>query len=141
MSASRFMTTVLCDDVRREEGHKLSYLGIYSESLLLNDFPARLPKLCFVMSVHLPAEDPLPRSVSFRLLKDGEVLAQTAIDPESLAVDRPERAGEDGTARRVIRSVLQIFPIEFTEPCTLRARAIVDGEELKGGSWTVARLT
>ena len=36
----------ICDDIRTEEGHKISLMGIYDKGLLLPQIPARLAKLC-----------------------------------------------------------------------------------------------
>ena len=139
MTTNRFMTTVVCDDVRKEVGNKLSYMGIYSEKIVVPRFPFTMAKLCFVMSVICPGEEDPPETLTLRMLRNDDVLAELTLPPEGLAAARAQIQLESDrqTRRFTSGSVLQIFPLQFTEPCTLKARALCDGKELKGGSWTV----
>jgi len=137
MSGSRFMTTVMCDDVRREEGNKVSHMGIYGPTLLVPQFPIALAKLCFVMSVNCPASEPPPKSLAFRLLQNDEVLGEIVIPEEALAAAPRQVTADSDSKRLVFGAVLQIFPLQLEGPCKLHARAMCDGEELKGGSWSV----
>jgi hypothetical protein len=139
MSQQRFMTAIMCDDVRREEGNKLSYMGIYSSNLMVPGFPFALPKLCFVMSVICPAQEAPPTSLTFRLLRDEEVLAEIPISEDTLGSLHQQTSGTDNpdTKRLTIGTVMQLFPLQLGGPCVLKARALCDGEELKGGSWPV----
>jgi hypothetical protein len=139
MSQQRFMTAIMCDDVRREEGSKLSYMGIYSSNLMVPGFPVALPKLCFVMSVVCPAQEAPPTSLTFRLLRDEEVLAEISIAEDTLSSLHQQTSGADNpdTKRLTIGTVMQLFPLQLGGPCVLKARASCDGEELKGGSWPV----
>jgi hypothetical protein len=143
MSQQRFMTAIMCDDVRREEGNKLSYMGIYSSNLLVPGFPVALPKLCFVMSVICPAQEAPPTSLTFRLLRDEEVLAEIPISEDTLGSLRQQTSGAENadTKRLTIGTVMQMFPLQLGGPCVLKARALCDGEELKGGSWPVDTIT
>lgn len=135
--SSRFMTTVMCDDVRREEGNKISYMGIYGPTLLVPQLPIALPKLCFVMSVICPGSEPPPKALAFRLLKNDEVMSEIVIPEEALAAAPRQMVGNADPGRMVFSAVVQVFPLQLEEPCNLRARALCDGEELMGGSWSV----
>jgi hypothetical protein len=142
MNNSWFMSTVLCDDVRKEEGNKLSYMGIYAANIVLPSFPYTLPKLCFVMSIAACAELELPKSLTFRVLKDEELMAEITL-PEEALVAAAERATGDSareSQRLTIGTVIQLFPVQFTAPCTLKARAICGATELKGGAWPIETL-
>ena len=139
MTAGRFMYSIMCDDVRREEGNKLSFMGIYGASLVVPAFPIALPKLCFVMSVLSPGDANPPASLIFRLFSNDQVLSEVPIPPESLSA-MPLDAVQDRESKRLnVTSVMQLLPVAFTEPCILKARAWWDDEELKGGSWQVER--
>jgi len=139
MSQQRFMTAIMCDDVRREEGNKLSYMGIYSSNLMVPGFPVALPKLCFVMSIICPAQETPPTSLIFRLLRDEEILAEIPISEDTFSNLHQQTSGADNpdTKRLTIGTVIQMFPLQLAGPCELKARALCDGEELKGGSWPV----
>ena len=139
MSANRFMSTILCDDVRKEEGNKLSYMGIYGSSIVFPSLPWTVPKLCFVMSLATPADQEPPKTLAFRVLKDDDLLAEIVI-PEQALLTAAGQAQEDvarDSKRLTIGTVIQIFPLQFTASCTLKARAICDSVEIQGGSWPV----
>lgn len=139
MSTAWFMSTVVCDDVRKEEGNKLSYMGIYGDSILLPSFPFTLAKLCFVMTLMGPGTRKAPKSLVFRLFRDEDLLAEISLPGEALAEAARNAAGGSGkdSKRLTIGTVLQLFPLQLAEPCVLKARAICDGEEIKGGAWPV----
>lgn len=46
MKLARRIYTILCDDIRSEEGNKFSLMGVYSRTINLPTFPALLSKLC-----------------------------------------------------------------------------------------------
>jgi|HubBroStandDraft_6_1064221.scaffolds.fasta_scaffold1206985_2 hypothetical protein len=43
----RLMIFGICDDVRAEQGNKMTIVGYYGQSINVGVFPAVLPKLCF----------------------------------------------------------------------------------------------
>ena len=131
-----FAWTTFCDDVRREEGNKLSFLGIYATELFLPSFPVQLPKLCFVMTVRVPVEREL-HSLLFRLYRDDELISEAAAAPAALQRPMDLPAGDDAPTWVLVTNVLQMFPIQFTAPCAFRVVAVVDGEEVKAGKLRV----
>lgn len=135
-----FMHALLCDDVRREEGGKLSIMGIYNRDLLLLAFPATLPKLCLVMSVFLPGDWKQPESLTFRLMIDDLLVNEVAIDDEVLAQFekfKAELTEPLESQRMTYTTVMQLAPVHFGSACEIKARAICDGQEFKGGRWKV----
>jgi hypothetical protein len=38
--------TIICEDIRRELGRKISLIGIYDEAIIFKRVPARMAKLC-----------------------------------------------------------------------------------------------
>ena len=38
---------IICDDIRREIGNKISLIGLYQETILVSSLPYIFPKLCF----------------------------------------------------------------------------------------------
>ena len=81
---ARHVETLFCDDIRHEMGGKLSFIGVYSDSLFVNAFPVTLPKLCLFVKVVIPADEPI-RILNLRVLRDDEVLQEIALDEEKLA--------------------------------------------------------
>jgi len=43
----RLTSFAVCDDVRAEQGGKLSLIGFYARSVVVGAIPALMPKLCF----------------------------------------------------------------------------------------------
>lgn len=46
----KFEYAIICDDIREEIGHKLSFIGIYGPHILVTKIPYVFPKLCFAIS-------------------------------------------------------------------------------------------
>jgi hypothetical protein len=42
----REIYSIICDDIRSEEGHKISLIGVYTEGILVPRIPFTFPKLC-----------------------------------------------------------------------------------------------
>ncbi len=128
------MWATFCDDVRQEVGNKVSYLGIYGPNLIVPAFPTTLVKLCCVFSVRVPIGR-LPKNVIFRLLRDEELLFEADVMPaEMLGTANDGRAYGTETLALTIASIAQLIAFPITQRCFLRARAIVDGKELRGGT-------
>lgn len=135
MSAVKHLTAIFCDDIRREEGNKLSYMGVYGGDLLVPSFPAVLPKLCIAMRVTTSPSP--PPAITFKLLKDEETLAEREIGAEILAAMTSTTSDPGETPFYMVQTIFQVFPVELLGPCKFRARALCDGEQLKGGSLVV----
>jgi hypothetical protein len=134
VSTETFMWATFCDDVRQEIGNKLSYLGIYGPNLIVPAFPTTLVKLCCVFSVRVPLGN-LPKTVIFRLLRDDEVMFEAEVAPtEVLGTANGGSADGSDTMALTLSSIAQLIAFPVTQRCLLRARAIVDGKELPGGT-------
>jgi len=138
MTEQRFLTAIFCDDVRREEGNKLSYMGVYGTNLLVPEFPIVLPKLCIALQMRTSPSP--PKEVVFKLLRDDELIAERQI--AASALKKLPGVIEDAreTSMQLVGTIFQIFPLQLTGPCRFRARAICDGQEFKGGTLAVDRL-
>jgi len=138
MTAQRHLTAIFCDDIRREEGNKLSYMGVYGGNLLVPSFPQVLPKLC--IAIKMTTSPSPPGQLIFRLLKDDEVIAEREIPSNVLAGMPSAESDSLEIPMHIVATVFQLFPLDLTGPCKFRARATCDGEEFKGGSLIVDQL-
>lgn len=139
MSFEPFMWATFCDDVRQEAGNKLSLMGIYGTNLVVQSFPTTLIKLCCVMSVRIPV-DASPRSVVLKLLREDEVLFEAEIKPADV-LERPATPSADTDHLAITFSTIaQLLALPVTERGVLRARAYVDGRELRGGTLELQAL-
>jgi len=136
MKAGRTLWAIFCDDVRREEGNKLSYMGVYQSVLVVRSFPIVLPRLCIALSLRID-RDAIPSEICFRLCKDDAVVAESVVPADALTTAKAEaeRISEDRFLS--FGTIFQMFPVDLPGQCFLRARAICDGEEIKGGSLAI----
>lgn len=49
MKLAKSVKTIICDDVRNEVGSKMSLMGVYGKDIVINQTPAVLPSLYFVI--------------------------------------------------------------------------------------------
>ncbi len=137
MKNDRVLTAIFCDDIRKEEGNKLSYMGVYTGFLGVTSFPAVLPRLCVALTLRLSPDMVPINELRFRLCIDDAVSAEFAVPAEALANSKltASKIGDDRFAQ--FATIFQMFPVQLSGPCSIRARAICDGEEIKGGSLTI----
>lgn len=136
----RHVETIFCDDIRQEIGGKLSLMGIYSGALFVPAFPATLPKLCLLVKVLTPVDDPL-RTLKLRVLRDDEVLQEISLNEEQLAAasdssedlteeqQREERKQKKDEHVQVTQLLLAFSPLQLDGPCLLKVRVQTDGAE------------
>lgn len=131
----RHLQSIFCDDIRHEVGGKLSYIGVYSTSLIVSAFPIILPKFCVSLRVLSPYQLPI-ESMTVKIIKDDEVLLQHSTSDEQLAKAASERSDtpddEQQDRVRVFQFMTTFSPIQFDGPCSLRVRAQTETEELRG---------
>ncbi|MBN9332975.1 hypothetical protein [Devosia sp.] len=125
--------TIFCDDIRQEVGGKLSFMGAYNGDLhILTGEPFTLPKLAAGMTVVVPEGIQITEPIAFALLHevDGETneLVRAVAEGYELPTSAP--------AGRIIRVSLnfQLSPFLVDREAILRARAYVNGQEVKIGA-------
>ena len=132
MNPPRYLTAIFCDDVRREEGHKLSYMGVYTGVLGVPSFPSVLPRLCFAVTMTV-APKAIPSELRFRLYKNDEMLTETEVPREALAAAQTLNPADDQVVQ--FGTIFQLFPVQLTQACFFRIRAVCDGPNFAAGPW------
>ena len=134
MTESRIMFSIFCDDVRAEQGNKLSLMGCYDGTLLVPTFPCLLPKLCVVMHALTPAERPF-RELKFRVYKNEDLIAEIDMPVHEVVLPPPENwPSADGVRRQAVKNIVQLTPVQLDGPCYFKVRAVTeDDEQLRGG--------
>lgn len=127
MADSRVMWAEYCDDVRQEIGNKISLIGCYGSDILISAFPTFLPKLCVVVKVRTPVDQPFDKGV-VRLYRDDQPIAEMAIDTNAPGV--PQLDIRPGTQWRILQVVIAMSPFAVEAPCILRAAFETAGEEI-----------
>lgn len=135
MSFEPTMWCIFCDDVRQEAGNKVSYMGIYGPNLVVPSFPTTLVKLCCILNVRVPAGS-IPTSIGFKLLRDDEVIFESELPAESYhpLVVPP---GDLDLQALTVSVVAQLLSFPVTQQASLKARAYIDGKELRGGTLVI----
>ena len=130
-----FAYCLFCDDIRYELRHKLSLIGLYSgPDLVFPVFPFTLSKLCVLLHASFP-EAP-PRKITTRILKDGDILAESNADLDPKALEEGAITLGDGR----MLAYQQLFELPFLTidgPCLIRGRVIADGKEIKAGGISI----
>ena len=134
----RWVSTIICDDIRHEAGNKLSYMGVYGPALYVPEIPIILPKLCFWISAHTTAGDPF-KSLTFRVLKDTETILEAVVpkeDVERLSAPGgpsfPKFENDPVEIYNAVGALLAIAPYPVDRPHMLRVRVQTESEELRG---------
>lgn len=133
---ARQVQTVFCDDIRQEVNGKLSLIGVYGGNMLVPAFPVIIPKLCLLVKILAPADDPI-NSMTVRVLRNDEVLQEINIDEDQLNAAIPPNKDESDSKDRGSRVqsaqlILIYSPIQFDDPSKIRVRVQTDKDELRG---------
>jgi hypothetical protein len=137
MKNDRVLTAIFCDDIRKEEGNKLSYMGVYTGFLGVASFPTALPRLCVALSLRVSSDMIPSNELCFRLCIDDTVAGEFSVPADALVAARANVLKITDDRFTQFATIFQTFPVQFPGPCFIRARAICDGEEVKGGSLAV----
>lgn len=131
----RQIQMIFCDDVRQEVGGKLTYVGTYAGSMLVSAFQAVLSKFCVAITTVLD-RFPDENEIALRVLRDKDVIAERILSRDELAgnrqADRDEAEPRDEAVVQVMTSLLVFMAFEIEAPCTLRVRASIGKEVLRG---------
>jgi Family of unknown function (DUF6941) len=138
VSDTRLMYAIFCDDLRAEVGNKYSVMGVYTGQLFVPQVPIILPKLCLLMRARTPADQPF-RQLKFLVLKGEELIAELAAPEAELAAGAASLQAPTSEPQYMELGVTLTFQNFLVEgPLLLRARAITETGELKGGSLSIA---
>lgn len=139
---NRYLHATFCDDIRREEGNKVSLMGIYGNYMYFPEFPAKLQKLCIAFSANTLADNPF-ESLSFVLMKNDEEIVRQDVPKEHL--DQLSNAPDvtppnvNGQSMMTIQAFVILPEFVVEEPCLLRVRAITERETLKAPGLLIDR--
>lgn len=125
--------TIFCDDIREEVGSKLSYMGIYMGSLhVVSAQAVLLPKLAVAMTLVIPSGTSV-NTLEFLLRREvnGNEEMLFSANPDS----KTPPAAKDRVTKISMNIQLSPFPIDAS--CILKARANLNGEEVKIGALEV----
>ena len=129
-------TTTFCDDIRKEVGGKRSFIGVYNTNLVTKSAaPVVVPQLGISMLLIIPGGYKKTESaeVIFKVFMESDTqrrqLFESATRQVRMTKD-PERISKAGAD-------VVVQPLVLEADCLIKARAYLDGEEIKLGSLVV----
>lgn len=129
-TSDRILTAIYCDDIRREIGGKMSFMGCYESQLSVESMPIALPKLCIFATAITPISRPI-RSLTFRVMLDEiDEVAQFVVSQDRLAMTQNEQ-DETITAQNV-HAVMMFSPFIVEKPSALRVVAETEEGQIIG---------
>lgn len=144
----RFGYSIFCDDIRYEIGGKVSFIGSYTNLMVVwDDFPATLTKLCIAATVITPIDDPYvgPMSIQVTLPgdKDGDQTFYWNMEAPPLEqIGRVPPSGIDGAVSVVAaRAAIVLSPLVLRQSGAILVRAINGDRITKLGSIRVMHHT
>ncbi len=134
--------TLFCDDLRREEGGKITLVGLYgAEMIIFGSFPVGLPKLALVVTfVERPGEsdEPLELVIYFPGDPDDAPTHRFPIKPDILDGFRkqsPEPDAEDPIL--TLRLDVLLSPALIKQEGHMKVRIIRGNTEIRMGALRV----
>ncbi|WP_434569195.1 DUF6941 family protein [Pseudomonas sp. Z3-8] len=130
---SRKVFTLFSDDVRHEQGGKVSYMGVYTGRMFLPAFPTTLTKFCVTLRIHTPFNKPFKKLI-VKIYKDNEEIAQGEMPSDELSrhAMKSEVGGKEVGKITTINMGFIFSPFEIDGPCFIKVRVENEGTELKG---------
>ena len=127
----RLVVGQFCDDIRLEVGHKLSFIGCYNDEMIVQSFPATLPKLAVQAKALTPLRCPFKR-LTFKLNLQSNTVAQLDADVAALSQVN-ERASQGSDTRWIwISAVMVVSPLVVTEAGELTLTAETESGPVRG---------
>lgn len=140
MNESRIVIAQFCDDIRHEIGNKYSLMGCYSDEMILDKFPALLPKLCVQVRVLTPVDQPFTKLL-IRAVLNGENIAEIDVPAKKMAQSYKDLAAPPDAHRHVVVAIIAISPLPISEPCQLKIEAETEDGMLRGSSLRIRERT
>jgi hypothetical protein len=136
--SDRIVRTTYCDDVRLEIGNKQSYMGIYNGEMLVESFPASIPKLCLIIEARTDLSKPFQKLRTVVMQNDVAIFDSEALLDELQHQPKEPPANIDKEdAHIVIGTICAFTPLNLDGPTILKTRVFTESEELKGTSLSI----
>lgn len=125
---SRTVYPIFCDDIRHEISGKTTLVGIYSGKLIAASLPATLAKLCVVLNLATPLDQPF-REVSVVGKLYGQEVFKLEVNEDEMAKYNEQINLMKGDAKFIDLQMASIMsPLQIDKPGVLSLEVKVDGE-------------
>ncbi len=126
------LEVVFCDDIRTEIGNKPSLMGVYPAEMLVERFPATLPRFCAWVNLVTPVED-APEQIRVRLMQED----RPVLDTGEIALNEAVRDALPVNGAFVTSFALAMSPFQLDGETWLQAIADCNGETLTSRRFSI----
>jgi len=134
-------TAAFCDDIRQEISGKYSLIGCYCAQMLVDDFPATLPRLCIAVYIKIHPGAAVENITLYATLGADAQIGKYVLPNVSQTVEQLRSngiTGIDGCA--TLAAMLAFSPLILTEPTKLKISADVDGKQIFVESLNIMKM-
>jgi hypothetical protein len=132
-----------CDDIRHEVTGKMTFVGVYNGQMIIgSELPAMIPQICANIELKLERNtEPFNVKIEVQKSDNSEPLFsfEADFDPAQADAVIPLPLEDESDAFRYVKLGINapMQGIVITEPCTLKVRAYIRGDEIRLGALQV----
>jgi len=137
----RQVQTIFCDDIRHEISGKVSYIGVYSEKLLVERLPVILPKLCIAVKVLSSIDKPF-KNLELNIYQgDDKVIYSSKIDEKQLVqvFNKPVNDIDNGV--QIAQLQLILTPLKLDAECKIKVEVKTEEGIISGLGLEVLKIS
>ncbi|TKA90374.1 DUF6941 family protein [Halopseudomonas bauzanensis] len=140
----RHAHVLYCDDIRHELGGKITFVGAYGASLLVNEFPVTMPKLCARLDLVTPASR-LFEHIEIQILLNEKKIGDLKLASDELNKSQPEHhissvRDDQSELAQTLHFDFVFSPIQLDAPGRLRIIVNTESEELQVLSLSIGKM-
>lgn len=129
-TSDRVLTAIFCDDIRKEVGNKLTFVGCYDSELRVRESPAAIPKLCVFVTLLTPVARRV-KWITFRVVQgESKEIARMEIGEDQLQANSPP--SEPTATRQAISTALAFSPFLIEGETSICVFAETEEGEITG---------
>jgi hypothetical protein len=127
------VSVIYCDDIRKEEGGKASYMGVYNTDCKVPNIPTAIPQLCIQVATRLPIER-IPKSYELSIsIGDNEFPVHKLERNELKNIFQEARKDREEKFVTIAHALInQQFPI--SKPSKVNVNVSIDGVVYSGNA-------
>jgi len=128
---------IYCDDVRREDGGKSSYMGVYEDSIIFSEPSGHRPLFAFILKLVLPIKEDIS-DVNFELTDDSNLnIGATLSKKEIQELKIKILASMPDSDVVTMKCVIQLGAIVFESQQKIRSFVKFNDQTIEGESLRV----
>ena len=141
---NRYAHALFCDEIRREDSGKFLFIGVYTQRMIVDRFPVRLPTFAILVDAVTPVDSPF-EWLTLTITKDGDVLRRMKLNASrlpsatqhQLQIERAQDAGDE-LEIFTIKAHARFSPLNLESPGTLRVVVETDDGTYLAGKLAIA---